>query len=248
MRNTPVRLVLAVTILLSSCTKNNNTSGSNSSSLPKTYTEDIRSSIIGNSVTIYDLTYDVNNRITALTATPPPPSLNFVYAYPTTNTVTLDLYEGGVLGIHEIYLLNSSSLVDSTFQFDDSGDTTTEKYIYNGSKQLIQQNTYNFSTSGTVLSNTTNFTYDNLGNVISSVDNQGKSIAYSYYTNLPNTLNLGQTFLPQTINFVQTATLTSGGSTETVNHFYTFDSSNRLIKDSASTVEIDLIAIKSYTY
>jgi hypothetical protein len=248
MRNTSFRFVLTGIIFLSSCTKDNSTAGSNTTSLPKTYTEDIRSSVIGNSVTIYDLTYDANNRITDLTSTPAPPSLNFVYAYPTAASVTLDLYESGTLSIHEIYMLNSSSLVDSTFQFDNTGDTTTEKYIYNGSKQLIQQNTYDFSTSGSVLNNITNFTYDNLGNVASSVDNQGKSITYTYYTNLPNTLTLGQTFLPQTVNFIQTATLSSGGSTETVNHYYTFDSSNRIIKDSASSVEIDLIAIKSYTY
>jgi YD repeat-containing protein len=248
MKNTFVRLILAVALFLSSCKKDNSTSGSGNSSLPRTYTEDIRSSIIGNSVTTYDLTYDANNRLTALTATPAPPSLNFVYAYPTASTVTLDLYEGGVLSIHEMYWLNTSSLVDSTFQFDDTGDTTTEKYIYNGSKQLIQQNTYDFSTSGTFLDNTTNYTYDNLGNVVTSVDNQGKTINYTYYTNLSNTLNMGQNFLPQTVNLVQTATLTSSGTTETVNHYYTFDGNNRLIKDSASTVEVDLIAIKSYTY
>lgn len=248
MKNLAVRIALLASLFLSSCKKDNNTSGNGSSSMPKTYTEDIRSSIIGNSLTVYDLTYDANNRLTALTATPAPPSLNFVYAYPTTGTVTLDLYEGGTLGIHEIYFLNASSLVDSTFQFNNTDDTTTEKYIYNGNKQLIQQNTYDFSTSGTTLNNTTNFTYDNLGNVVSSVDNQGQTINYTYYTNLPNTLNMGQTFLPQAVNFVQTATLTSGGTTETVKHFYTFDSNNRLIKDSASTVEVDLTAIKSYTY
>lgn len=214
----------------------------------ETYTEDVRNDIIGNSVTTYDLSYDVNNRITGITATPAPPSINFVYTYPAQGSVTMDLFEGGILNIHEMMWLNASSWLDSTFQFDDSGDTTTEKYIYNGNKQLIQQKTYDYSSSVAILDNILNYTYDNLGNVISSVDNQGTTITYTYYTNLPNTLNLGQTFLPQSPYFIKTATLNSGGSTETATHYYTFDSNNRLVKDSTSTPEISLIAIKSYTY
>jgi YD repeat-containing protein len=216
--------------------------------MPKTYTEDIRSSIVGNSITTYDLTYDANNRLTALTATPAPPVLNVMYAYPTAGTATLDLYQNGSLNIHELFWLNASSKLDSTYQFNNTGDTTTEKYIYNGSKQLIQQNSYDYSTSGTTLNNITTYTYDNSGNVASSEDNLGTMISYSYCTNLPYTLNLGQPFLPQALYFIKTAISYNSGSQETTNHYYTFDSNNRLIKDSASIVEYDAIAIKSYTY
>src|ERR1700688_1238386 len=132
MKNSLLCLVLTVGFFLCSCKKDNSASNSNGSSQPKTYTEDVRSSIIGNSLTTYDLTYDANGRLTALAAIPSPPSINFVYAYPATNTVTMDLYEGGILNIHEIMWLNSSSYLDTTFQYDNTGDTTTEKYIYNG--------------------------------------------------------------------------------------------------------------------
>jgi len=248
MKNPFPLVLLASIFFLWSCKKDNNAPNSNNGAKPKTYTEDVRNDIIGNSVTTYDLSYDANNRVTGITATPAPASINFVYTYPAQGSVTMDLYEGGILNIHEIMWLNASSWLDSTFQFDNSGDTTTEKYIYNGNKQLIQQKTYDYSSSVAILNNILNYTYDNLGNVISSVDNQGTSITYTYYTNLPNTLNLGQTFLPQSAYFIKTATLNSGGSTETATHYYTFDSNNRLIKDSTSTPEISLIAIKSYTY
>jgi hypothetical protein len=248
MKNSSAYLVLAALLFLASCTKNNNSSNSNSSSRPKTYTEDVRSTIIGNSLITYDLTYDANGRLTALTATPAPPSINFVYTYTSANTVTMDLYQGGILDIHEILWLNSSSYLDTTFQYDNTDDTTTEKYIYNGNNQLIQENIYDYSSSGVNLYSKTNYTYDNLGNIITSVDNLGNTISYSYYTNLPNNLNLGQTFLPQPINFIKTEILNASGTIETVNHYYTFDSNNRLIEDSTYTAEVDLIAIKSYTY
>ena len=248
MKNAFLCLVLAAAFFLSSCKKDNSASNPNSSSQPKTYTEDIRSSIIGNSLTTYDLTYDANGRLTALAAIPSPPSINFVYTYPAANTVTMDLYEGGVLNIHEIMWLNSSSYLDTTYQYDNTGDTTTEKYIYNGNKQLIQAIIYNYSTSGTSIYNTTSYTYDNLGNAISSEDLLGNMISYSYYSNLPNTLRIGQSFLPQAVNCIKTEILNSNGTIETVNHYYTFDTSNRLKEDSTYTAEVNLIAIKSYTY
>ena len=248
MKNEVPCLVLALTFFVCSCKKDNNSSNPNSSSQPKTYTEDIRSSIIGNSLTTYDLSYDASGRLRTLTAIPSPPSINFVYTYAADGTVTMDLYEGGALNILEKMWLNSSSYLDTTFQYDNTGDTTTEKYIYNGNMQLIQENTYDYTSSATSLYNTTSYTYDNLGNVTSSEDLLGNMISYSYYTNLPNTLKIGQSFLPQPVNFVKTEILNSNGSVETVNHYYTFDNSNRLIEDSTYTAEVDLIAIKSYTY
>lgn len=248
MKKTKLALLALTGIsFLWSCKKDNSSTDTGSSSYPKTYTEDIRSSVIGNSVTIYDLTYDGNNRLTGLTATPAPPLLNFVYAYPSANTVSMDLFDHGNLSIHENFWLNGSSKVDSTFQFDDSGDTTTEKYTYDASHLLVQQKEYDYSHSGSTLSNTTNYTYDNQGNATQSVDDQGTT-TYTYYTDLPYTLNVGQPFIPVPSYFIKTLTLTSGGTTETGTHYYTFDSSKRLLKDSATTTGSDLIVIKSYTY
>jgi hypothetical protein len=160
----------------------------------------------------------------------------------------MDLYENGNLNIHEILWLNSSSKLDSTFQFNDTGDSTTEKYIYEANHLLVQQKEYDYSTAGAVLTSTTSYTYDNLGNPVQSMDDQGNAITYTYYTDLKYNLSIGQSYIPVSANFVKTQTTSSNGSTVTVTHYYDFDSNDRLIKDSASTTGVDLIAIKSYTY
>jgi hypothetical protein len=141
----------------------------------------------------------------------------------------------------------SSSYLDTTFQID-AGDTSTGKYIYNGNNQLIQSNIYVYSSSGISLYNSTNYTYDNLGNVLSTSNNQGRTESYSYYTDLPYTLKINLGFLPPPINFVKTEIVNSGGSVTTTTHYYTFDSQNRLTEDSTYAPEIDLTVIKSYKY
>jgi hypothetical protein len=240
---------LTGTFILHSCKKdNNNPDNQNSASLPKTYTEDVRSSVLGNSVTTYTLTYDANNRLISMVSTPSPPSLKFVYQYSPDSSYTLDLYNYNTLDIHEIFWLNSSSLMDSTFQYNNTNDTSTEKYIYDAGKELTQLKDYDYSASGSVLYSITNYTYDNSGNVITQTDNLGNSTTYDYYPDLLNTLSLGQVYLPHSHNFVKSATLTSGGNSEIATHFYTFDNNNRLIKDSIYTSGVDVIGIKSYTY
>ena len=232
-------------LFLASC-KKDNTNPSSGNSLPKTYTEDVRSTGFNSKVT-YNLAYDENNRLVSMAAIPDPSVTKFVYAYTGNISVTMDLYNYGVFGIHEILWLNSSSFLDSTFQFNNTQDTMTEKYIYNSGKQLIQLKSYDYSSSGTVLDNTTVYAYDNSGNVTKESDDNGKVITYTY-TNISNSLSLGQTFLPLPKYFINTATTSSGGSPVTATHFYSFDSSNRLIKDSSYVSGEDVIAIKSYTF
>jgi hypothetical protein len=242
-------LVVAGTCLFSSCKKDNNTPNTGTSYFPKTYTENVQNAQIGNSVTTYDLTYDGNNRLISLTSIPAPPVLSFVYAYPSNSSVTMDLYDNGELSIHEIFWLNSSSMVDSTFQYDDSQDTTTEKYIYNSNKKLVQLKTYDYFSTGPVLDNTTTYTYDVNGNESQSTDDQGNTTSYSYYTNYVNNLSVGQPYIQQSVNLVKTVTLVTPSYTETGTHFYTFDNSNRIIADSAVTGGyVVSTGIKTYTY
>jgi len=248
MKNTLLLPAITGIFFLFSCKKDNNTPDNQNHSYPKTYTEDVRSSVLGNSVTTYNLTYDANNRLISTISIPAPPTLKFVYTYAANNSFTLDLYNYGVLNIHEIFWLNASSLVDSTFQYNDTNDSSTEKYIYNSSKQLIQLKNYDYDVSGSALNSTTNYTFDNSGNVTKEDNDLGSTITYVYYTDLLNTLSLGKTFIPQTVNLIKSATTVSGGNSETATHFYTFDSSNRQIKDSIATDVGDLTVIKSYTY
>src|SRR4051794_1495825 len=143
MEKTLLSATLFAFFLFISCKKSNDNPSTGSAFLPKTYTEDIRSTGF-NSLTTYNLTYDGNNRITSMTSIPEPAINKFIYTYSSNNSLTMDLYNSNVLSIHEILWLNSSGALDSTFQYNDSHDTSTEKYIYNSSKQILQIKNYNY--------------------------------------------------------------------------------------------------------
>ena len=233
--------------LFTSCKKNNETPSAGTASLPKTYTEDIRTAGF-NSVTTYNLTYDGNNRITSMTAIPEPAIVKFIYKYSSNNSLTMDLYNSNVVTVHEILWLNTMGTLDSTFQYNDSNDSTTEKYIYNSGKQIQQIKTYNYSSAGSTLDHTSNYTYDNLGNAITVASSDGTATSYTYYTDLLNTVTMGHTFNPQSKYLIKTASSSSSGTLVTATHFYSFDNSNRVIKDSTVTSGVTAVLIKSYTY
>jgi len=232
--------------LFVSCKKDNSAGNNLSSVQPKTYTEDITSTNLGNSVTTYNLTYDANNRVVSLISASDP-GFKFVYKYNSNNTFTLDLYNNNAVSIHEIFWIGSNSYVDSTFQYNNTNDTMTEKYIYNSGKQIIQQKQYDYSSSlGSTLTNTTNYTYDNNGNAISQTDDNGTTTT-DYYTDMPNPITLGLIYLPTTKYLPKTVTYTSGGITESGTHTYTFDSNKRLSTDKTVLTTGDIF-IKTYTY
>jgi YD repeat-containing protein len=248
MKNTSILCIASIAILVfSSCKKDNSpTTPVNSSSLPKTYTENVTSASFGNSITTYNLNYDGSNRLVSLIAATLP-GVKELYKYNVDGSFSLDEYDDGTnLSIHENFFLNSYKLVDSTFQYNDTQDTTTEKYYYNGSKQLLAYTEYNYSKlGGSTQTNVTTYTYDNNGNVTKATDFNGVT-SYTY-TNLTSPLYIGPDFFSHTKNLIQTTSLNSGGSTETVTDSYTFDSSNRLITDKAVASTGDVL-IKSYTY
>jgi len=237
-------VVLAGILIFFSCKKDN--SANASSTRPKTYTENVTSSILGNSTTVFDLTWDKNNRLLSVVSTPAPPALKFVYQY-SASSFTLDLYNSNALSIHEIVWLNAIPFIDSTFQYNDTHDTTTEKYIYNASKQLVQSKEYSYSSvSGVTLNNTTHYTYDNNGNVITQTDDSGTT-TFDYYSNLLTSFTVNMSYLPVTKNLPKTVTYNSGGITESAIHTYTFDGNNRLTTDKAVASNGDII-IKTYAY
>jgi hypothetical protein len=244
MKNLTLLTGAILVISIFSCKKGND--AASSSALPKTYTEDVRSSAITSKIT-YNLTYDSKGRLVSLAATPEPSITKFVYQYPDDKTITMDLYNYSQLSIHEKFWLNSFSLVDSTFQYDDSQDTSTEKYFYDPNHLVTTVNNYDYSGGVSTLSNQTQYTYDNNGDALTQSDNTG-TISFTYYTDLPYTLSMGLTFVSGPKYFIKTASSDASGSLSTANHFYKFDSSNRLIQDSAYATGADIIAIKSYTY
>jgi YD repeat-containing protein len=244
-----IPLVLAgFTVLysFSSCKKENSASTDTSADLPKTYTEDVTSPANGHEVETYNLTFDGNKRLTSMISTTPD-LLKFIYTYNSDKSFTLDLYESGQLTIHSLYLINAIGLVDSNFQYNNTQDTSTEKYIYNASKQLIQNKEYEYSTAtGSVLWNSTQYAYDGNGNMITKTEG-GTTTSIEYYPDLEVSFTLDGAYFPHSKNLPKTETVNSGGSIITITHTYTFDSQNRLTSEKL-VADNGEIAIKSYGY
>ncbi len=211
--------------------------------LVRTYTEDITSPVLGNSKNTYTLSYDQNNRITALTQTTA--GLKVIYQYPNTSTVILNYSDSGALVTQAILWLNSRGLVDSSFQTIDS-DTSTEKYIYNSSNELTDEITYDYSVlTGGEVYDVDHYTYDNNGNPISDLN--GSGLTTYTYTSKINPNPLAEVFFFQSPNLIATATATDGTNTDTGTYTYTYDSSNRLSTATEKTSD-GTVVVKTYTY
>jgi hypothetical protein len=233
--------------LFASCKKSSSSNSSGNTSKLKTYIEYVQA---GTSIVTdtFAVVYDNNNRIISLTA----PNLGFVYTY-SDKSFTLDLYENGQVSIHEIAWLNSIPYVDSTFQYDNTSDTTTEGYVYNGN-QLAHETTYSYSNGVATIETRDDYTYDNNGNGIKDVQSDGQgnvlTISTFTYTNKPLTVTVspgyfapGSKYLPAT----QQQTDGTGNPIATVTYSYVFDSSGRLTKET-DTINNGEVATKTYIY
>ena len=210
----------------------------------KTYTEDFTSPATGQSVETFNLNYDASNRLISMISATTVGD-KFIYQY-SGNTITMDFYRSNELSIHEVSFLNSSSFLDSTFQYNDTEDSSTAKYLYNSNNQLVKLIEYDYSAEhGAELYNTHNYFYDASGNLTKETDDNSV-LTYEYSTFL-NTLSVGLDHLPRSKYLVKTTSYSVGGVNGTINHTYTFDGGNRLTSEKivADTGEI---AIKSYTY
>jgi len=232
-------------IVLSSCQKEvSPESPSSPVSLKiKTYTEDVTSAG-SHSITTFNLSYDGSDRLISMVSASSPGD-KFIYQYSSGN-FTLDLYNSNKLSIHEVFFINNNSFVDSTFQYNDTNDSMTEKYIYNSSKQLVTIKQYDYSkTTGSTLSNTESYTYGADGNPVKVTDDYTIT-TYDYYSSLLNNISPLIPYLPASKNLVKTTTL-NDGSTTVVNHTYTFDTNNRITSEK-DVVDNGDIFIKTYTY
>ena len=249
-RITLIATVAAVIVALSSCQKEtaSNTPLPTQSIKIKTYTEDVRSSFWGNFVTTYNLSYDGNDRLVSLIDASNPGN-KFVWAYPSSSKYTHDIFNDNDLEIHVDFFLNSKSLVDSSFQYNSTADSSTEKYLYNSANQLIKYYEYDYSkATGSSLWNTTTYTYDGAGNMVKAQDDQN-IYTYEYYTDkvyvTPQTIPV---LVPmEKANLLKKVTVTDGFDVETATYTYTFDN-----KDRISTRRYDIsngdVVIETYTY
>jgi hypothetical protein len=246
MKLSKIFLGILVTSIFASCQKDisSENSGTPVSNKVKTYTEDVTSGGT-HSVTTFNVAYDASDRVVSITSAASPGD-RFVFQY-SNGSYTGDIFNANVLSIHEDYFLNSNSLLDSTFQYNDTNDSSTEKYLYNGAKQLVTLKEYDYSlVTGSELFNTTSYVYDGSGNAVTVTDNSSIT-TYTYYPDLVNNLVLGTPYVPVNKNLVKTTTVVSGGTTVVLNHTYTFDASNRLSTEKIVADSGEMF-IKTYTY
>ena len=157
----------------------------------------------------FNLAYDANDRIISLTSTTSAGD-RFVYQY-SNGGYTLDIYNSNQVAIHEVFYLNNNSFVDSTFAYNNTSDSFTERYLYNSAKQvtIIRQYDYSIAT-GSVLNNVENYTYDTNGNAVKLTDNYSVT-TYDYYTNLSGNFPGITPYFPVSKNLVKTTVFNSGG-------------------------------------
>jgi hypothetical protein len=251
MKKNFLSLAVIALVILSSCQKEASNPPLPAASLKvKSYTEDVRSGVWGNSVTTYNLNYDGSDRITSMVDASEPGN-KFVFAYPSSSKYTMDLFVDNIFELHADCFLNSHSMLDSTFQYNNTEDTITEKYVYNSAQQLTKLYEYDYySIAGPDLENTTTYTYDGAGNLIKSEDTDDYVYTYEYYTDKVYLLPQVTPFAGpnQKVNLAKKLTLTESGTvTASATYTYTFDN-----KDRVSTVRQDysdgVVVIKTYVY
>jgi hypothetical protein len=190
----------------------------------------------------FNLSYDANDRILSVVS-----STNagdkFVYQYGV-NKYSLEIFNSNVLSIHGDFFLNSNQLLDSNVQYNDTRDTTIEKYTYNAAKQLTQSMEYEIKQSLATLIDKTLYEYDANGNVSKETSSNGER-TYTY-TSLLNTLNNGQVYSNRNKFLIKTTVISAAGGV-TLNHTYTFDSLNRLTSEKAVATNGDVVT-RTYTY
>ena len=252
--NPNILLSFCTIIMFSSCQKDKPTDTNTSTDKVKSYTETITVPGQSNIVATYNMDYDANNRITHVTQSEIPGN-KFSFSYPSETKYSMDLFEAGTLSIHEDFFLNSHSLPDSTFQYNDEEDTTTEKYLYNSDNQLITLKEYEYSSNyGSEIDNITTYTYNSDGNLAKATDTNNQVETFEYYPDLVYAMPLTNPFLSKGINSTKKANLLK---THTVmsNGFlvgksessYTFDSKKR-ISTITQTLDDGTVAIQAFTY
>ena len=208
----------------------------------KTYTETVNSSVLGQFSTTYTISYDQEGRFLSMIDSQNPGN-KFMFTH-NPSGFDLDIFAKSNVVIHQDVFLNDI-LMDSTIQFNDEGDTTTEKYIYNTDKLLVKLKRYNYHTSGSILDEEINYTYDADRNLLTETD-YSSTITYTYNNEvILNTIDL----FP--INFTHSRRLPSrvtySGDDVTVDHTYAVDGQKRLIRDHAVVSNGDEFT-KTYTY
>lgn len=238
---TLIRSLIVITLVafaFSSCKKDDSSQPPSSADRIKTYTEAITSEDFSWTTT-YNLSYDNEGRLTSITDAAVPGN-RFAYTH-SASGFDMDIYVNGNVIIHEDVFL-SNNRMDSTFQYNDEGDTTTEKYNYNPSNLMVKLNRYTYSNGVSVLDETVNYTYDANNNITSEISNFG-SAQFEYNEQSPDMIELFPLYYSPSQKLP--SRVTEGGVT--IDHTYTLDSKNRLIIDLAVYSTGEMVT-RTFTY
>lgn len=248
MRTKHLLHALAALCLFASCKKSSNSNGSGTANKFKSYVEVVHAGGIDQTDS-FNLTYDNNARLTTLASA----TQKFVYGYNGSTSITMDYYENGQLSIHEVgYLKNG--ILDSTFQYNDSQDTTTEGYVYSGNN-LTRKTTYEYVNGYHIADFVDTYTYDVSGILLRDVQNTGgaptTTTVYTYsgspypyqMTTSPFAVVNQLKYLPAT----QTIYDGGGNVTATVTYTYVLDSTGRVTQETDTQDNGDYV-IKRYHY
>jgi len=247
MRTKHLLHALAALSLFASCKKSSNSNSVNKANNFKSYVEEVHAGGI-NQTDSFNLTYDNDGRMTSLVS----PTQKFLYSYNGNSTITMDYYENGQLSIHEIgYLKNG--LLDSTLQYNDSQDTTTEGYVYTNN-QLTRKTTYDYLYGYPVVDFVNDYSYA-LGTGLVNRDVQssgGMTTSTTTYTYIDASYQMPAgpfAVSSQLKNLLATQTISDaqGNVTATITYTYLYDSSNRVTQETDTQDNGDYV-VKRYHY
>jgi len=247
MRTKHLLHALAALCIFASC-KKSSSNGSSTANKFKSYVEEVHAGGI-NQTDSFNLTYDNNARLTTMASS----TQKFVYAYSGSSSITMDYYENGQLSIHEVgYFKNG--VLDSTFQYNDSQDTTTEGYVYSGSN-LASRTTYEYVSGHPVPDYVNNYSYDFSGLLLRDVQSSG-----GFTTNITNYTYSGSPYPYQMttspyavvsqlkyLPAKQTLYDGQGNLTATITYSWVLDSGGRAIQETDTQDNGDYV-IKRYHY
>ncbi len=211
----------------------------------KSYTKDLKSSN-GSTVFTYNLSYDGDNRISAVTV-PEDPNFKIVYKYHSKDAYTKEESRAGTITDKRDYYFKNSRL-DSVTAFNRVSDTTTGKYYYDDKNLLTHLNLYGYA-SGPHHYDTEFYNYDATGKLINYTANT-YSFSFEYYPDLVYDLPVIEPVFPTPIKtnlLRRKITYSYDKITNDVAFSYTFDNKKR-IYTKTETPQSGNITTYTYTY
>lgn len=233
--------ILSLATLLHSCKKED--TSSSDKVIVKTYREEYKTPSDHYS-SEFTLSHDSHGRLLNMVSTASAGD-RFQLFYDN-GTITMDIYSGDQLSLHEVFFLRDDEYIDSTVQYNDANNFSSERIFYTSSNQLQKLISYDYFGPTPEISNVTNYTYDANGNVIKEKDRYSET-TYEYFTELNSGPDLGLPDFAKNRHLVKTTTTSNGYAPQVWNHTYSFDGKKRITQEQVISNSGDTLT-RSYSY